>query len=291
MAPCPTAVRGRGSIAAVGSTARALRLRSVQINPAVLLECSARRVHPCQTAPAWGKGELWTPWCGFVPFSQVQTCWNREVRDGLAPGRWMLRSLKIPLLQRQGVAAPWHRSLPGKGRDGGWALHQGPASCSSDPTGSGATKESVILLSIIPGTSYAQTLIPVLTADGRSHPRGCLIGTLKIKSQVLIAALGSGACNSGMLGSDFAPPEHCIGDTNICGASWVCAVTPHCCFTPASGERPSQGRNKKPREEFQQEFSCHSIVCSQILCPPAAPECLCCGRSSGFVLRHGTAGQ
>lgn len=146
-------------------------------------------------------------------------------------------------------------------------------SCSSDPRGSGAAEESVILLSITSGTSYAQTPIPVLTADGRSHPRGCLIGTLKIRSQVLIAALGSGACNSGMLGGDSPPPEHCIGDTNICGASWVCAVPPRSCFTPASGGEPSQGRKKKPREEFQQEFSCNSVVCSQILCPPTALEC------------------
>lgn len=57
------------------------------------------------------------------------------------------------------------------------------------------------------------------------------MGALKIKSQVLIAALGSGARNSGMLGIDFAPREHCIGDTNICGASWACVVT-------ARGEGP-----------------------------------------------------
>lgn len=212
-----------------------------------------------------------TPWCGFVPFSHVQTCW--KCRTGLDPGRWMLGSLKILLLQRQGVADPWQHSPLGEGGDGGWALHQGPAFCSSDPRGSGAAEESVILLSITSGTSYAQTPIPVLAADGRSHPRGCLIGTLKIRSQVLIAALGSGACNSGMLGGDSPPPEHCIGDTNICGASWVCAVPPHSCFTPASGGGPGQGRKKKPQEEFQQEFSCNSVVCSQILCPPTALEC------------------
>lgn len=194
---------------------------------------------------------------------------------GLAPGRLMLGSLNIPLLQRQGAAAPWQHSLPGKGRDGGWALHQGPVSCSSDPRGSGAAKESVILLSIISGTSYAQTLVPVLTADGRSHPGGCLIGTLKIKRQVLIAALGSGACNSGMLGSDFAPPEHRVGDTNICGASWVCAVTPHSCFAPASGEGPSQGRKKSPGRNFSRNFPATRLFAAKSCVPPTrpAPEC------------------
>lgn len=225
-------------------------------------------LHPCQTAPAWGKGEFLTSWCGFVPFFFVsRPAGIGKCGTGLAPDRWMLRSLKISSLQRQGVAAPRQHSLLGRGRDGGWALHQGPVPCSSDPRGLGAAEESIILLSIIFGTSYSQTLVPVLTADGRSHPRGCLMGTLKIKSQVLIAALGSGACNSGMLGSDFAPPEHRIGDTNICGDSWACAVTPH------SREGPSQGSKNSPGEEFQQEFSCHWVVCSRILCPPpAAPE-------------------
>lgn len=168
-----------------------------------------------------------------------------EVQDGASSGQVDAQLPKNPLAPEAGGCCSLHSPL-WEGGDEGWALHQGPVSRSSDARGSGAAKESIILLSITSGTSYAQTLIPVLTADGRSHPRGCLIGTLKIKSQVLIAALGSGACNSGMLGGDFPPPEHCIGDTNICGASWVCAVTPHSCFTPASGEGPSQGRKKAP---------------------------------------------
>lgn len=227
-------------------------------------------LHPCQTAPAWEKGELLTPWCGFAPFSQVQTCWNREVRDGAGSGQVDAPLLKNPLAPEARGCCSWHHSLPGKGRDGGWALHQGPVSCSSELRGSGAAKESVILLSIISGTSYAQTLIPVLTADGRSHPRGCLIGTLKIKSQVLIAALGNGACNSGMLGSDFSPPEHCIGDTNICGASWVCAVTLRCCFTPASGEGPSQGRKKSPGRNFSKNFPATQLFAVKS-CVPSQP--------------------
>lgn len=168
-----------------------------------------------------------------------------EVQDGASSGQVDAQLPKNPLAPETGGCCSLHSPL-WEGGDEGWALHQGPVSRSSDARGSGAAKESIILLSITSGTSYAQTLVPVLTADGRSHPRGCLIGTLKIKSQVLIAALGSGACNSGMLGGDFPPPEHCIGDTNICGASWVCAVTPHSCFTPASGEGPSQGRKKAP---------------------------------------------
>lgn len=142
-------------------------------------------------------------------------------------------------------------------------------SCSSDPRGSGAAEESVILLSITSGTSYAQTPIPVLAADGRSHPRGCLIGTLKIRSQVLIAALGSGACNSGMLGGDSPPPEHCIGDINICGASWVCAVPPRSCFTPASGGGAGQGK-KSPRRNFSRNFPATQLFAAKS-CVPLQP--------------------
>ena len=143
----------------------------------------------------------------------------------------------------------------GWGEMRGWALHRGPVACSSNPRGAGAAKETVILIGVTSGTFYAQILVPVLAADGRSHPRGCLIGTLKIKSQVLIAALGSGACNSGVLGSDFPLPARCIGDTNICGASWVCAVKAALLLYANEWSRAKPGGKKKKKpKKTKEEF-------------------------------------
>lgn len=151
--------------------------------------------------------------------------------------------------------------------------------------------------------------------------RGCLIGTLKIKSQLLIAALGSGACNSSMLGSDFPPLACCIGDTNICGASWVCAVNAALLLYASEWSRAKPGLKTRGRISARSHFKqwedlnhglglapgnvnplptyFPQLSCLQlILSPPPALACsweegreLRCGRPSGFVLRHGTTGQ
>lgn len=71
-----------------------------------------------------------------------------------------------------------------------------------------------------------------------------------------------------MLGSDFSPPERCIGDTNICGDSWVCAVTPHSCSTPASREGPSQGRKNSPGRDFGRNFPARRLFADEFCVPP-----------------------
>lgn len=218
--------------------ARALWPRWVGVNGTLRL--GGLRV--CQTIPAWGKGELLTPPTPIPPPRRVSCLFHASRPSGAA-------LLKNPLAPEAGG-----RNSSGWGEMWGWALHRGPVACGSNLGGAGAAKETVILIGVTSGTSNAQILVPVFAADGRSHPRGCLIGTLKIKSQVLIAALGSGACNSGMLGSDFPPPACCIGDTNICGASWVCAVKAALLLYASEWSRAKPGqkkKKKKTKEEFQ----------------------------------------
>lgn len=86
----------RGLRCCVGAVARADKSCSA---PGVQ---SPGCLHPCQTAPAWGKGEVLTSWCGFVPFSRVQTCWNGEVQDGAGSGQVDAPFLKNPLAPEAG---------------------------------------------------------------------------------------------------------------------------------------------------------------------------------------------
>lgn len=221
---------------------RTLLLR-LGVNITLLL----RHLHACQTLPAWGTGALLPPRWDFVPISHVQTCWD----EGSAGWGWrVLPSLKTPLLWRLGGLWLLSASINslGWGQMWSWALHGGPVTCRSNLRGAGAAQQTVILISVTSGPSdthpcphsrWAQSSQRTFDRDIKNKKPGfnCSAGKQRLQLRRARERLSSaGAC--------------CIGDTNICGASWVCAVKAALLLYANEWSRAKQGQ-KKPEEEFQ----------------------------------------